>query len=440
MSASPPLSPLEQLPIELLTAILAHIPPRTHSHRPLASIANLARSSRHLYATLAPLVHSHVRFTTPDHVGAFVDHVPPSRKQHIRTLEVVQSPVPLALAALEPVLHSLDALTELRLGGVEGDPLAVLNALARSGVTRTVERLELDFGLSSRSSAAEASRRTRTRTKDAALPWSDRLRELSLRTLPASAPASSEGPGSSIGSSSLRLRKLELEAVALDDVALDDLLASTSATLEHLSLRECTTFTRHGLASAIKAHGGRIRHLVLAAPPPSSPRSPPSSPPRSPSLQPASSPPLLSALPSLVHIADDLLPHLPQLTTLSLSSDALLSPAGLAALSTTTPYLRSIRLTGFSPRALVPLVQRAHPSRLVLCAAAADEEELHDEADVAELWSAALAADVELEGPAFEGARERMEWARKEAEKVATATAAGAASAGRRRKRPSTTL
>ncbi|GAA5995226.1 uncharacterized protein JCM10292_004610 [Rhodotorula paludigena] len=415
MSASPPLSPLEQLPIELLTAILARVPPHIHSHRPLASIANLARSSRHLYATLAPLVHSHVRLTTSDQVGAFFDRVPLSHKQHLRTLEVVQSSAPLALAGLEPVLHSLDALVELRLGGVEGDPLAVLDALARSG-----------------------------------------LRELSLRTLPASAPASSEGPGSSIGFNSLHLRKLELEAVAVDDVALEGLLASTSATLEHLSLRECTTLTRHGLASAIKAHGGRIRHLVLAARPPSAPRSPPSSPPRSPSLQPASSPPLLPALPSLAHIADDLLAHLPQLMTLSLSSDALVSPAGLAALSTTTPYLRSVRLTGYSPRALVPLVQRAHPSRLallrhlaldpslrvcsVLCAAAADEEESHDEADVAELWSAALAADVELEGPAFEGARERMEWARKEAEKVATATAAGAASAGRRRKRPSATL
>ncbi|BGP36574.1 hypothetical protein JCM10449v2_000475 [Rhodotorula kratochvilovae] len=520
-------SRLEQLPPEILLQILAHLPLRRDSLRPHSSLTALASASRHLHSALTPLVNSSVRITDAADAAAFLDEAPPTLKSHVRALHLGSVTPPWTARALEPLLHSLERLTELRCHGLAEDPFAVVELLAASDATSHLELLELDFsspsGAHGSAAVAEAAKPPWTVRADypltappravaspglapgsrtsrspplshaplepslgtdlslsplprcsalwtfvrACLALCPELRTLRLRNL-ALSPDQRAGPASAFchdgwlcssidASVGTRLQVLELDDVHLDDETLHEALSATSATLETLALRRCVSFTRAGLVEAIKTSGGRLRHLDLVAAEPASPPATPSppSPLRSPPLSRASppSPPPPPAPPPLAHIVDTLLPSLPQLTTLSLSSPstALLSSEALSFLSLHMPHLRAVHLRTphLSAAHALQLVQRSSGARLPALRVLAlhapssaagggcglDEENGDDDSATEALWAAALEAEVRLEGAAFERASERLEWARGAAERVAASGEPVAS--GRRRKRPS---
>ncbi|GAA6031903.1 hypothetical protein JCM8097_003328 [Rhodosporidiobolus ruineniae] len=489
------LSALEQLPIELLEAIVQHLPPHSSSIRPLASLAHLASTSKTLHALLSPLVDSHVRLSTVDHVGQFL-LASPATHAHLRRLDLVpslspstKSAPPWTAAALEPLLSALIELIELRLSGLADPPRAVSPSLL--ALPSSLARLELDFGSNVR---ADNPPSVRPVLVDAAAPargaslshafepsWAGlfsrlsglshlRLANLELGSGLASAFLPDEEVGSSI--SGLRLRALELEAVELDDEALRFFLSGGQ--LEALSLERCMGFSRAGLVDAIKAAGGRLRRLDLdcggatsrTSSATTSPRTPPASPPRSPPVLSAStrstsgSPTIATACPPLFGVLDSLLPHLSSLTHLS-TSGPLFSPGALASFSTHLPHLRELSIASHphvTPSALLPLLRLSSLKRISLLSAppsspyaalpcpsppwASPLSQQHhqavQDAAVLEICTAALAGGIELDGEVFERTRERLEWAQREAEKLAGA--AGEVKeekeVRRRRKRP----
>jgi len=437
---------------------------------------------------------------------------------------------PWTIDHVEHLVHSLDNLADLHCTALAADPFDALDILARAGTASHLDRLDLDFAPSSPSSHPSRSASSRTkltydtasapsprpapRTYSTAPPPSTRsaaslahalpeqgddqpgstssfdgvgsrtsrlqawlrtclaecpeLRTLALRNMRPAPPCAATHRRSAVQPSSsesehrtTRLERLELDATEVDDAALDEVLGAASATLHTLRLRRCGGFTSAGIVRAMRTHGARIRHLEIVV------GEAPSAPPTSSAAPPSSPPP---SAPALAHVVDDLLPHLPHLTTLALSSPAsaphaaLISPAALALLPTHAPHLAALHLSGPHTAAdVLPLLRpgpgapplrdlrvlalhRPAPS-LGVCDSAADSGAHPDDRDgddddaaVQELWAATLQREVQLEGVQFERARTRLEWARSAAWELVRdeAAAAGAgASATRRRKRPS---
>ncbi|BGP28793.1 hypothetical protein JCM10296v2_000529 [Rhodotorula toruloides] len=285
------------------------------------------------------------------------------------------------------------------------------------------------------------------------------LRSLRLANLPLPASAlcgTFEGSASSsICVGDTRLRELELEEVYLVDEELREILRLTEGSLEVLKVVKCAGYSSAGLVEALKMHGSRLRKLEIVVAETKTTRrpTPPPPPPRSPHRSPAASPTLSAPQhrPTLTHALDAALPYLPHLTHISLSGSALVSSSALASLSTTTPHLRSLSLSQHvlnKPAHVLPLVRDGstrlpHLRHIALhppspppdsaCIPSPSDE--HDDPAVADLWTACLAWDIDLAGAPFERVKERLEWATKEAARVAVA--GGKGGKGKRRKRPS---
>lgn len=502
---------LDTLPPEILAQVVAHLPLRPSSLRPLSSLWALAATSRHLHCALDPWVNSSLRLDSPRDARALLERAPPSTHSHVASLHLGSS------FLLDTLLDALSNLIHLRCDSLECDPSALLDSLVSSGASSRLERLDLAFAPSSTRTTAQRSTpldleqapspalrppvrgpsrssslshappepslgtdrpslplpllprcsctRAWTRT---CLALCTELRVLKLRGLvpdkgderTASACccpgdgrlSSSIGITSALkdGTAQTSLQELVLDEVDIGDRMLDEVLAAARGSLETLRLRNCRALTSESLIDAVTRHGSRIRHFELAVA--------------------ASTSPAFASPSSLTHIIDALLPSLPHLTTLTLSSPAslaLISPNGLSSLlALHNPHLRALELRGpYAARDALPLLQpqprpgacaalrvlalhrpasaSASAPASAACAGArggaVDEEEQDDAATVEALWRAALERDVRLEGRAFDRARGRLEWA---LEGVAVELARGeTARAGeegtRRRKRPS---
>ncbi|GAA5917441.1 hypothetical protein JCM8208_000466 [Rhodotorula glutinis] len=522
---------LDSLPPEVLAAVASHLPLRTTSVRPHSSLVSLASTSRHLRTALEPAINRTVVLDSPTQALALARHAPTRhralvRAVHLRSLSSSATPT-WTIDHLVHLVRSLSGLTDLHCTALAADPADTLAILAHSGTASRLDHLDLDFAPfppSCRTSPASPSRTKHTRdpapahpvrpasespstasrpsTRSAAslahalgecslgstrpvsssdgvdaglstlqawlrvcLAECPELRTLVLRNLPAAVPSNAASCRAAAPSSlsatehrQTRLERLELEATELDDAALGEVLGAARRTLDTLRLRRCGGFTGAGLVRAVKAHGARIRHLELVVDEalPGTPSS--SAPPRS------SPPPPASAL---AHVVDNILPNLPHLTTLTLSSPAsaphaaLISPVALALLPVHAPHLAALHLSGpYSASDILPLVRPApgaptlrhlrvvalhRPTPLLgACDAGAASSAHHDDVGgdndddpgVQELWAAALQREVRLEGAQFGRARERLEWARGAALDLVRDEPAVVAST-RRRKRPS---
>ncbi|GAA5898600.1 hypothetical protein JCM6882_000876 [Rhodosporidiobolus microsporus] len=476
----PLLSRLEALPVELQLTILQHLPPRQTSTLPFAPLVSLSRTSRALYTLVSPLVYAEVRLSSPQQAHCFLDDAPARHTRHIRrlTLDRSSKSMPLwDLQTLWKLLRALPELIELSLDGV-ADATA-LHAALRDFPSQRLERLDLtcaqpatnraDYPQTVGSAAAAAGHEEDdpfTSLSHASEPsWAETLAafpalahlRLANLAFAATAPAASASlfPDGLAGSS-IRfpsgLRSVELDGATLTDGILRALLAGGK--VEQFTLRGCTGFTRAGLFEALKEHGGRLRRLNLvdgaATPTASSPPSTPlASPARSPNLLSASSHSPLSlgaASPTLAGILDAILPSLPHLTHLS-TSGALFSPALISRLHALDPSLRHLSISAHphvSPATLLPLVHPSPPGEKTAYLPSLRRLELHrsapsspsypcatlpwstaaastpvDDSSILDLCTTSRAQGVHLVGEVFEQVQAKLEWAEREAEKLA---------------------
>ncbi|GAA6046609.1 hypothetical protein JCM3770_006237 [Rhodotorula araucariae] len=347
-------SRLEALPPEILLQVLAHLPLRPDSVRPNSALVALASASRSLRLALAPVVNQRLRIATAAHAHALLDGVPVALTPHVRALHLAPVTPPWTAHALEPFLHALESLTELRCDALDSDPFAVVELLATHAATAShLALLELDFAAERRDAAkppwtvradypltaplravAQGGLAPGSTSRcpslshapsepslgldlslsplprcsalwtfvRACLALCPELRTLRLHNLAMSLDTR-DGPASAVyldgwSCSSIypggvpRLQVLEFEDVSLDDETLREVLAATSATLDTLVLKRCAGYTRTGLVEAVKRSGQRIRHLGLVAAEPGPPKPQTSaSPMRSPTLARAFAPP-----------------------------------------------------------------------------------------------------------------------------------------------------
>lgn len=461
--------------MELLLAVLSHLPPHSTSIRPRSSFLPLALSSSRLYDSLAALVDSEVQLATPQQAHRFLAGATRSSNVRRLTLRRQQSNnAAWSFALLSQLVQSCQALRKLTVEGLTS-PEGVFEVLDELD---SLDRLDLDFsvdgsssssassGLATLSNGSSSEADARADHPLTVVPSSDlfsaferkekhclllstlshlRLVHLDLSSNTASAFLAPEN-----GPCITTIRSLELEEVALTDDQLRRLVGGGGA-LEELTLRRCTGFSLKGLVEAIKANGGQLRRLDFSAAAECAPSttattsaSPLASPRRYPALLSAStrlSPPLQHPPPTFIGILDTLLPFFPHLTHLT-SSGPLLSPSLLEQLSALTPHLRSLSITShphIAPFHLLPLLRSGSSARLqslrdlsltasppvspLACPSppwvSPSARIVDAETALLEVVTSAQLAGVQLVGEVFEQTQRKLEWAEKEAKKLA---------------------